>query len=161
MPWLSVNQTRERSDSAVPTPLLALDVQRGGMPGWPGAGFMNGMARPPVCPPLRRPLQHGRPPHVTAVRCVVERDAAMHGAAVVPDDDVADPPFVAVQELRLRRKIHQLAQQGATLVYRPADDLGAVRGEVEVLAPRPRMHLHEAVPRRWLRSQLLGAGIGI
>ena len=32
-----VNQTRLVSDNAVPTPLLALDVQRGGIPGRPGA----------------------------------------------------------------------------------------------------------------------------
>ena len=37
MPWLSVNQTRLTGDSAVPTPLFALEVQRGDMPGQPGA----------------------------------------------------------------------------------------------------------------------------
>src|SRR5438067_13855740 len=37
MPWLSANHTRLEAVSAVPTPLLALDVQRGGMPGQPGA----------------------------------------------------------------------------------------------------------------------------
>src|SRR5947207_3409913 len=37
MPWLSVNQTRLAAPSAVPTPLLALEVHRGAMPGQPGA----------------------------------------------------------------------------------------------------------------------------
>ena len=37
MPWLTVNQTRPLRPRAVPTPLLALEVQRGGMPGQPGA----------------------------------------------------------------------------------------------------------------------------
>ena len=37
MPWLRVNQTAAVAPSAVPTPLLALDVQRAGMPGQPGA----------------------------------------------------------------------------------------------------------------------------
>src|SRR5881396_3327734 len=37
MPCESVNQTRLCASTAVPTPLLALDVQRGGMPGCPGA----------------------------------------------------------------------------------------------------------------------------
>ena len=37
MPWLRVNQTRLTAERAVPTPLLALEVQRGGMPGQPGA----------------------------------------------------------------------------------------------------------------------------
>src|SRR6266436_7442292 len=37
MPWLSVNHTRLCRLSAVPTPLLALEVQRGAIPGQPGA----------------------------------------------------------------------------------------------------------------------------
>jgi hypothetical protein len=36
MPWLIVNQTRLPLPGAVPTPLLALLVQRGGIPGAPG-----------------------------------------------------------------------------------------------------------------------------
>ena len=36
MPWLSVNQTRLSRLTAVPMPLLALDVQRAGSPGQPG-----------------------------------------------------------------------------------------------------------------------------
>src|SRR5215471_6926632 len=37
MPWLIVNQTRLSALSAVPTPLLALEVHLGAMPGQPGA----------------------------------------------------------------------------------------------------------------------------
>src|SRR4051812_26516411 len=37
MPWLRVNQTRLIKLRAEPTPVLALDVQRGGIPGCPGA----------------------------------------------------------------------------------------------------------------------------
>jgi hypothetical protein len=37
MPWLRVNQIRLVRLSAVPIPLLALDVQRAGMTGQPGA----------------------------------------------------------------------------------------------------------------------------
>jgi hypothetical protein len=37
MPWLEVNQTLLCRFSAVPAPVLALDVHRGGMPGHPGA----------------------------------------------------------------------------------------------------------------------------
>ena len=47
MPWLSVNHTRLRAVSAVPTPLLALEVHRAGMPGQPGAGFWRGMTSHP------------------------------------------------------------------------------------------------------------------
>ena len=45
MPWLSVNQTRLTGEIAVPTPLLALEVQRGGMPGQPGASVTVGFPR--------------------------------------------------------------------------------------------------------------------
>jgi hypothetical protein len=37
MPWLMVNHSGLCDESAVPTPLLALDVQRAGIPGAPGA----------------------------------------------------------------------------------------------------------------------------
>src|SRR5579863_8368937 len=37
MPWLRVNQTLLCWLSAVPAPVLALEVQRGGIPGQPGA----------------------------------------------------------------------------------------------------------------------------
>jgi hypothetical protein len=37
MPWLSVNQTRLSRLTEVPRPFFALDVQRAGIPGQPGA----------------------------------------------------------------------------------------------------------------------------
>jgi hypothetical protein len=43
MPWLSVNHTRLLRFSAVPTPLLALEVQRGEMPGHPGAAIVESL----------------------------------------------------------------------------------------------------------------------
>src|SRR4051812_22160096 len=43
MPWLSVNHTRLSRLTAVPIPAFALDVQRAGRPGHPGA---NVSARP-------------------------------------------------------------------------------------------------------------------
>jgi hypothetical protein len=46
MPWLNVNQTRLWLLMAVPTPVLALEVQRAGIPGPFGAersgGFLTG-----------------------------------------------------------------------------------------------------------------------
>src|SRR6266852_3923198 len=39
MPWLKVNHTRLTTAGAVPTPLFALEVQRAGMLGCPGAGL--------------------------------------------------------------------------------------------------------------------------
>jgi hypothetical protein len=42
MPWLIVNQTLLCWLSAVPTPVFALDVQRGAIPGQPGVWWMEG-----------------------------------------------------------------------------------------------------------------------
>jgi len=44
IPWLSVNQTRLSRLTDVPMPLLALDVQRAGTPGQPGANVSAGSA---------------------------------------------------------------------------------------------------------------------
>src|SRR3954469_13275999 len=44
MPWLNVNQARLSRLTAVPRPLLALDVQRAGMPGHPGANTVGASA---------------------------------------------------------------------------------------------------------------------
>jgi hypothetical protein len=43
MPWLKVNHTRLLRFSAVPMPVLALDVQRGGIPGQPGAKILESL----------------------------------------------------------------------------------------------------------------------
>src|SRR6266700_874015 len=56
MPCERVNQTRLCASIAVPTPLLALDVQRGGMPGCPGALPLDAITT--QCPFLR--LARGR-----------------------------------------------------------------------------------------------------
>jgi hypothetical protein len=64
------------------------------------------------------------------VRCF-ERRGAVHGAAVVPDDEVADLPFVTVDELGLCREFDQLAEQRLPLLDRHADNVLCVRGNVE------------------------------
>jgi hypothetical protein len=46
MPWLSVNHTRLSRLTAVPIPLFALDVQRAGEPGHPGANGSDCAAPP-------------------------------------------------------------------------------------------------------------------
>jgi hypothetical protein len=43
--------------------------------------------------------------------------------AVVPDQEIALAPGVPVDEARLRREVRQLADEGAALVLRPADDM--------------------------------------
>src|SRR5581483_4682053 len=46
MPWLMVNHTRLVRLSAVPMPVFALDVHRGGMPGQPGAELFESLIVP-------------------------------------------------------------------------------------------------------------------
>src|SRR5690349_4637607 len=56
MPWLMVNQTRLSFPTEVPTPLLALEVQRAGMPGQPGALMPLSSSMP--APGARSASQH-------------------------------------------------------------------------------------------------------
>jgi hypothetical protein len=79
---------------------------------------------------------------------VVVGTTAMHRAAIVPDDEVADGPAVLVDELRLRRGGNQLLDQRPPLLHRPADDVRGVRGEIEAGAPGGRMMPHEGL-RHW------------
>src|SRR5436305_15241012 len=78
----------------------------------------------------------------------VVRAAAMHRVAVVPDDEVALSPFMAVDELPLGRVLIQVVQQQATVRLRPADDVRRMRREVEALSARTGVAPHEALARR-------------
>src|SRR5215470_11632347 len=64
----------------------------------------------------------------------IERRGAVHGTAVVPDDQVADLPLVAIDELRLRRKFHKLVEQRLTFLDRHAYDVRCMRGDIERVA---------------------------
>src|SRR5688572_19875415 len=48
------------------------------------------------CLELVRHVDRGHAPQLAVVFGIVERGAAMHGREVVPDDEVAGAPFVAV-----------------------------------------------------------------
>ena len=72
-----------------------------------------------------------------------ERPSAVHRPAVVPHDEIADAPAVAVHELRLRGEREQVEQQDAALRERPADDVRGVGADVERLASRRRMRADE------------------
>jgi len=70
-----------------------------------------------------RAMQH------TALDIVIGT-AAMHCAAIVPHDEVADRPMVPIDELRLRGEGNQLLDQRPPLFDGPANDVGGVRGEI-------------------------------
>src|SRR5215813_2076007 len=89
---------------------------------------------------LRRVLRGGRafahqrgPAHVARL-VGRERAGAVHGLAVVPHDEVADPPLVRIDELALGGVLGQVAQEQPRLRQRPAQDRARVRGQVERFA---------------------------
>src|SRR5688572_33459836 len=51
----------------------------------------------------RLDVERGDAPQLAPVLQVLERRGPVHGAAIVPDDQVADPPGVPVDEPRLGR----------------------------------------------------------
>src|SRR5690606_19737539 len=63
-----------------------------------------------------------------------ELSGPVQRAAIVPDQEVARTPLVAVDVLALRRERVQLLEQRAAFVLRPADDVGRVRADVKALA---------------------------
>ena len=72
----------------------------------------------------------------------------MHGRAVVPDHEVMLCPAMDVDELRLRRVFHQVADEGHGLGPRPADDGADMGGEQQRLAARDRVRAHQPVQHR-------------
>src|SRR6185503_8975671 len=96
----------------------------------------------------RLPAGQRRAPQVARVVLVVEGAGAVHRALVVPHDEVADPPLVAIDELALRRVLGQLAQQHHRFGHRPADDPPGVRGEIERGPAARRVDAHERLAHR-------------
>src|SRR4030095_6165252 len=95
----------------------------------------------------RAGIQCRRTPQIARLRLMV-CPTAMHGAAIVPDDHIADPPAMAVDELVLRRVRCQIPQQQTPLAHRPAADVRCMRGQVERLALRAWMQPHQTLWRR-------------
>ena len=73
---------------------------------------------------------------------------AVHGRAVVPDHQVPLPPGMGISESRLRRVFGQVADEGARLRHRPADDAADMRRQIQRLSPGDRMGAHQAVAHR-------------
>ena len=70
----------------------------------------------------------------------------MHRAAVVPDHEVPRLlPRHRAHELRLGGEVDQLVEQSTPLIDGPANDVLSVLRDVERLAFRARMHLHQLV----------------
>src|ERR1700680_2863760 len=77
---------------------------------------------------------------------IVVGTPAMERASIVPDHQVAGTPRVPIDELALRRVLHQVAQQQPSLRHRPTDDVRGMRTHVERLALRGGMDAHQQMP---------------
>src|SRR3954447_3987984 len=77
---------------------------------------------------------------------VVERIAAMHGAAIVPDDEIADLPDVLPGKIRTVDITPELVEQRFGVSKLKPDQIGvATAAEIEHLAPRIRMSADQRV----------------
>src|SRR5262249_31133057 len=98
-------------------------------------------------------LEHGRPAHIAAITRVVECRGAVHGAAIVPDYEVAGlPPGHPATELWLRRELDEVADQRTPLLEGQAKYVRSMRCDVQRFASRARMNLDQLVMRRGLRD---------
>jgi hypothetical protein len=85
--------------------------------------------------------------------------AAVQGAAVVPDHQVALAPAVAVDIAPLRGVQRQVGQQQPALRQRPAFDAMGGGPEEQGPASRPGMGLHQRVGHRRQGLALAGADV--
>ena len=89
-------------------------------------GFVQGRADVEGC----------RTPQVSRVGVVV-RTAAMHRAAVVPDHEIADLPFVAVDKFRPSGVRVEIDKQQTPFRNRPVDECEACAERYSVLRCEP------------------------
>jgi hypothetical protein len=91
--------------------------------------------------------------HVEVVAGFVQK------ASVVPDDDVACPPLVSVDELGLRRVFEELLEERASFFHRHPLDMGGMVSEIQALAPGRRVGPDERMRyRRRSRNLFCGGG---
>ena len=89
---------------------------------WPPAQRATASVR--LCGRLRRGhsiASYRRAAHVARL-ALVEAADAMHGLAVIPDDEVVLPPHVRIDKLALRCVLRQIANEVACFRHRPTDD---------------------------------------
>jgi hypothetical protein len=86
--------------------------------------------------PSRRALAFGHQPVHAAAAVAREAVPAVHGAAVVPDDQVADLPFLGPGELVARGVFPELVEQRLALIQRQWRDVGAEAAAEEQRRPR-------------------------
>src|SRR5688572_10041708 len=109
-----------------------------------------------------RPLADRRQPMHAAAPLSGERVAAMHRAAVVPDDEVADAPLLRPDVLGLRSARPQPIEHRLALGERKSRDVSAeAPPQVERLARRYRMRAHDGVLRSGKLARIAGPDVAI
>src|SRR5215831_11913392 len=102
-------------------------------------------------------VRHRGALHVAFPPQVVELRAAVHGAAIVPDNQVMNAPPMGVDELPLGGMGDELVDQRAAVRLRHAEDAAGMRGEVKRFAASLRDGSHERLRHRWHILALLVA----
>jgi hypothetical protein len=74
---------------------------------------------------------------------VVVWTSAMHRTTVIPDYEIADPPFMAVNEFGPGCVQIKVVEQDAALGHWPADDVRGMRRKVQRLPLRAGMAAHQ------------------
>ena len=62
-------------------------------------------------------VAHGRALHIAFPAQVVELDSPVHRAAIIPNDQVVDPPAVRVNELTLRGVRDELVDEDTAVLF--------------------------------------------
>jgi solute carrier family 13 (sodium-dependent dicarboxylate transporter), member 2/3/5 len=92
-----------------------------------------------------------------APRAGIERVAAVHDTAVVPEHQVADAPLVAPGQRVRGRGLPDAIEQRVGLVERqPLEPRVAAPAEIEMAAPGLGVDAHERVERAWRGARIVG-----
>ena len=104
-----------------------------------------------------RTLDRGAP-HQPTLREIVIQDSAVLHRAIVPDNDIADPPFVLIDELRLYDVISESLDQRFAVSRAPTQNLGAiVTNNVKAFTAGSGMTAHDGVFYRWIIGDIFCA----
>ena len=97
-------------------------------------------------------------PHQPTLREVVIQDSAVLDRAIVPDNDIANPPFVLIDELRLYDVIGESLDQRFAVSRASSHNLGAiVTHDVKAFTAGSWMTAHDGVFHRWIIGDIFGA----
>src|SRR5436190_4526289 len=113
-----------------------------------------------MCAERVDPVRSGRAMHVAYPARIFEFCSAMHGAAVVPHDEIAHPPAVGVDELALRGVSGQFGHERQRFGILHSPNPADVRSDVQRIAPAFGYAPHERPQHRRKRDLLFRREVG-